>query len=403
MRINQILTEEQQRELDEGPLDAIGSVAKGVGKVAGKVAGGIAKGVGAVAGAYGGIKKAFGAGKQASTDYIGNVGQGTNVDVGDQDPAAAAAPAAAAPAAAAPAAAAPAGGGGAASAVPPTGGTTAPTTQQINQQGPKGTAQAKPQTGVAAQALQKTAQGLAGASTEKAGQTMYAQVKANIDKLDKKGKQRILQLLQKSVAAPDPAAAGGAAPAAGAGAMGAMAGQLAKAGAAAPANTMANAPVSKTNKAKPGNPNAAPTGNYDPDTGQPISDKGKADVADMAAYKASPKGKEMSAWNDAVDAAEAAGQKPPTLAQFKSSQTAQAPAGEAPAKKTRAASRVPKKAAPSQAEIDADREARIGTTSDSIIRTGNSLAETFEAKMKIHKARLVAEGLQSGAISIFKK
>jgi len=38
--------------------------------------------------------------------------------------------------------------------------------------------------------------------------------------------------------------------------MGAMAGQLAK-GAAAP-NTMANAPVSKTNTAKPGNPNAAP-------------------------------------------------------------------------------------------------------------------------------------------------
>jgi len=42
---------------------------------------------------------------------------------------------------------------------------------------------------------------------------------------------------------------------AGAGAMGAMAGQLAKGGAAGP-NTMANAPVSKTNKAKPGNPNA---------------------------------------------------------------------------------------------------------------------------------------------------
>jgi hypothetical protein len=39
--------------------------------------------------------------------------------------------------------------------------------------------------------------------------------------------------------------------------MGAMAGQLAKGGAAAP-NTMANAPVSKTNTAKPGNPNAAP-------------------------------------------------------------------------------------------------------------------------------------------------
>ena len=45
---------------------------------------------------------------------------------------------------------------------------------------------------------------------------------------------------------------------AGAGAFGNMAGQLAKGGAAQP-NTMANAPVSKTNTAKPGNPNATPT------------------------------------------------------------------------------------------------------------------------------------------------
>jgi hypothetical protein len=34
------------------------------------------------------------------------------------------------------------------------------------------------------------------------GPTVYAQVKANIDKLDKKGKQRIMQLLQKSLGAP---------------------------------------------------------------------------------------------------------------------------------------------------------------------------------------------------------
>jgi hypothetical protein len=387
MRINQILTEQEQRELEEGPLDAIGSVAKGVGKVAGKVAGGIAKGVGAVAGAYGGIKKAFGAGKQAATDYIGNVGTGTNVDVGDEDPAAAPAAAPAAPAAA------PSGGGGAAPAVPPTGGATPPTTQQINQQGPKGTAPAKAQTGVAAQALQKTAQGLAGASTEKAGQTMYAQVKANIDKLDKKGKQRILQLLQKSVAAPEPAA--GAAPG-GAGAMGAMAKQL---GGAAQPNTMANAPVSKTNTAKPGNPNAAPSGNFDPNTGKPISAAGQAQVKSAADFAASPQGKAIDAKQAAWDAEDKAAAAAP----------AAAPAATAPmevpgtGKRTRGASRVPKKAAPSQAEIDADREARMGPTSDSIIRTGNRLAETFQAKMKIHKARLVAEGLQSGAISIFKK
>jgi hypothetical protein len=52
---------------------------------------------------------------------------------------------------------------------------------------------------------------------------MYAQVKANVDKLDKKGKQRLLQLLQKSLAAPAtkpaaaPAAAAPAAAAAGPG------------------------------------------------------------------------------------------------------------------------------------------------------------------------------------------
>jgi hypothetical protein len=54
-----------------------------------------------------------------------------------------------------------------------------PTTQQINKAGSTKTPQ-----------------------TQQGGQTMYAQVKANIDKLDKKGKQRIMQLLQKNLGAP---------------------------------------------------------------------------------------------------------------------------------------------------------------------------------------------------------
>jgi hypothetical protein len=195
-------------------------------------------------------------------------------------------------------------------------------------------------------------------TTDKAGQTVYAQVKANVDKLDKKGKQRILQLLQKSMAVPDPKAA--AAP--GAGVMGAMAKQL---GGAAKSNTMANAPVSKTNTAKPGNPNAAAAPASAP--AEPAAAAAPAAAAPAAAPATNPM------------------EVPGT------------------GKRTRGASRVPKKVAPSQAEIDADREARMGPTSDSIIRTGNRLAETFQAKMKIHKARLVAEGLQSGAISIFKK
>jgi hypothetical protein len=71
--------------------------------------------------------------------------------------------------------------------------------------------------GAAKIAADKTAAATAGQDQAAAGQTMYAQVKANIDKLDKKGKQRILQLLQKSMAAPaaapaKPAAAPAAAP-----------------------------------------------------------------------------------------------------------------------------------------------------------------------------------------------
>jgi hypothetical protein len=53
------------------------------------------------------------------------------------------------------------------------------------------------------------------ATAEKAGQTLYAQIKSQINNLDKKGKQRILQLLTKSLqqsaapktAAPAPATA----------------------------------------------------------------------------------------------------------------------------------------------------------------------------------------------------
>jgi len=240
MKINEILIESKE-QLEEGPiLNKIGSaIGKGVGT--------LAKGVGAVAGGIAGVGSAVKKGFQAGKGVVGAAGDG------------AAAPAAGGGGAAAPAApAAPA-----ASGAPPS-------AQDINAQGPAGTAPAKAQTGAAGAALAKTTAAVDQQTTDKAGQTVYAQVKANIDKLDKKGKQRILQLLQKSVTAPAakpaaaaaapaaaaPAAAEPAADPAGAGAMGQMAGQLAKGGAAP--NTMANAPVSKTNTAKPGNPNAAP-------------------------------------------------------------------------------------------------------------------------------------------------
>jgi hypothetical protein len=241
MRINELLTESQLEQLEEGPiLNKIGSaVGKGVGTVA--------KGVGAVAGGVAGVgsavKKGFTAGKQtvagAGDDpvaapsgtpapkqgimgkigsAIGNFKAGYNQTTG-------------APTAA------------------PSG--AAPSAQSINQQGPAGTAPAVAQTGAAGAALAKTTAAVANQTTAKAGQTVYAQVKANIDKLDKKGKQRILQLLQKSIAVPDPKPAAGVAPAA-------TTPPAADPAATAPANTMANVPVSATNTAAADNPNQPP-------------------------------------------------------------------------------------------------------------------------------------------------
>ncbi len=244
MKITEILVENNQ--LDEGPI--LNKIGAGIGKVAGTVA----KGVGAVAGGVAGlgsdVKKGFQAGKAtvagAGDEPAADAGAAPadNTATAGTTPTAKAAPktktttaagsgAASAPATSAPASnTTPAASGGAASAPAASG---APASEPA----------------------------------PAAGGTAYAQVKANIDKLDKKGKQRILATLQKEVGAAPAAkpaapaakpAAGGAEAPADSGAMANMAGQLAKAGASAKPNTMANTPTSKTNKAKPGNPNAAP-------------------------------------------------------------------------------------------------------------------------------------------------
>jgi hypothetical protein len=185
---------------------------------------------------------------------------------------------------------------------------------------------------------------------------MYAQVKANIDKLDKKGKQRILQLLQKSIQqSPAGAAPAGAAPAApsvdaaadqgekgaAGGAMGAMAQQL---GAAKPAaNTMANAPVSKTNVAKPGNPNAAPV--VEPTAAPAATTTKKTGGRVKGQLSQDPRAVKRREAN----AAKQQGNEPKKQA--------------APAQ--------------TQAEIDADRERIMGVTSDSIVRRQPMMAESF--------------------------
>jgi hypothetical protein len=237
MKINEILVESQ---LQEGPmLDKFG-------KAVGGVASGVAKGVGAVAGGIAGMgsafKKGFSAGKTTvagddeapkKPSMIGDLAKGlgkdaykgaTGYDLPGQDKASlkkkAAAPTAsgtAAPAAA-PAqqpAAAP--------------GTAAPAA--------KAAPTAKPAAGSTPAAAPTAAP--AAAPNPKAD-TAYAQAQKAVASLAPKQKSQLIKMLQSDPKVAAAAKAPAAAPA------------------AAPAGKMANAPVSKTNTAKPGNPNATP-------------------------------------------------------------------------------------------------------------------------------------------------
>ena len=340
MKISEILVESQQ--VDEGPL--LNKIGSGIGKVAGTVA----KGIGAVAGGVVGAGKALAKGYQAGKTTVGGAGDDIEADPAT-DGTAGGATATTPTAKTKPVA------GGA----PVGGSTTQPGAGAVNKSGPAGTAPAKTLAGQAKVAADKTAAATAGQDPSAAGQTMYAQVKANIDKLDKKGKQRILQLLQKSVAAPEqkPAAAGGApakpAADAGAGAMGAMAGQLAKGGAAEP-NTMANAPVSKTNTAKPGNPNAAPAATQTAPEPAPAAEPTAAPVTTPVKQRTGGRVKGQLS------------QDPRAVKRR-----------EANAAKQQATEPKKKPAAPDQATIDAERERIMGPTSDSIIRTRPMMAEGF--------------------------
>jgi hypothetical protein len=166
MRITEILVESQQ--VDEGPL------LNKIGTAIGKGAGALAKGVGAVAGGIAGAGKAIKKGYQAGKDIVGQAGD---------EPAAA-----------------PAAGTAPASAATPAAGASAAPTQSSGP-GLSGTTSA-----TAAPAAAPTAAPAASAAPA-ANPSLYAQVKANVDKLDKKGKQRILNVLQKSLGVTAPAAA----------------------------------------------------------------------------------------------------------------------------------------------------------------------------------------------------
>ena len=368
MRITEILTESQLQQLDEGPrLNKFGAAV-------GNIAGGVAKSVGAVAGGVAGMGSAF---KKGFDRSKGIVSQGGDYEAPPDAPAkAGAAPAAggvAAPQpqdridptmdepATEPAASTPVT-GRSDWVQPKPSTTTPPSAQDINAQGPQGSAPAKPQTGDAGKALARSTAVVdktQAQNQEKANQTVYAQVKANVDKLDKKGKQRILQMLQKSMSMPAPAApkAKAAAPKAGAGAFGNMAAQL---GGEKP-NTMANAPVSKTNVAKPGNPNAAAP-------------------AAAAAAPAAPA------------AAPARGGKV-------AGQVSQTPGAVAKRGKRAAA----KSASSTGNRVMGNMVNQLSQQNASKINYGNALSEALAQRVEAHKQKMFETGLAQGTISVFKK
>jgi hypothetical protein len=203
MRINEILVEST---LEEGPI--LNKIGSGIGKAAGTVAKGVGAVAGGIAGIPGAVKKGFQAGKST-------VAGGGDTDAGGQ--AAPAAPGGTAPAAgtqAAPAAKQP----GLLQKIGQAAGDFKKGFQQGSGQPAEPAAQAPAAQATAAQAPAPTANTQAPAQAPAAGAqqpaaptgTAYAQVKAGVDKLDKKGKQRILQALQKEVGTPAAKPAAGA-------------------------------------------------------------------------------------------------------------------------------------------------------------------------------------------------
>jgi len=381
MRINEILTESQLQQLEEGPM--LNAFGRGIGKFAG----GVAKGIGAVAGGVVGAGKALKKGYQTGKAIVGddpdpNAGAPGYTAPADQtapvaDPKVAPTPVADPKVAPAPA--------------PTPSTTTPPSADEINAQGPEGSAPAKTQTGDAGKALAKSTAVVdktQAQSQERANQTVYAQVKANIDKLDKKGKQRILQLLQKSVAAPAPKPAAPKAPAGGAptaadpagGAPTAADPAAPTAAAAADPGAAAFGNMAKTlsqepTKAAPSKPAAAPTA-ADP-------------AAPTAADPAAAAGGKLTPAQQAAKVAELKGKR----AAGKTTGT------------TGSGFKQYTKDASSQRIVGANKDGspKIQQIKASKINYGNALSEALAQRVEMHKQKMFETGLARGTVSVFRK
>ena len=367
--------------MDEGPI----------GRGIGKLVGGAARGIGAIAGGVVGAGTALKKGYQSGKAVVGddpdpNAGKPGYTPPAEA-PVAAPAPAAVADPKAAPAPAptavadpkaapAPVADPNAAPAPAPT---TPPTAKDINAAGPEGSAPAKDQTGAAGAALAKTDAVTDKQTSTKAGETVYAQVKANIDKLDAKGKGRILQLVKQSLAAPAPGAdprdlnKDGKVDAT----EKSMARNKAKLGAAPPAAAAAADPGAAAFG------NMAKTLTQEPTTG-------------AASTAAAPTSEPAATATPTPDTA-AKGQ---TLTP---QQQASQAALKAKLKGTKAAG---KSVAASTTDgfgkaVAAAKEKGIATASK--INYGNALSEALAQRVEMHKQKMFETELSKGTISVFRK
>jgi hypothetical protein len=260
--------------------------------------------------------------------------------------------------------------------------TTPPSAAEINAQGPKGTAPAKAQTGDAGKALAKSTAVVdkqQAVSQQKANQTVYAQIKANVDKLDKKGKQQILQLLQKSMAAP--AAAPGApkpgatAPSgAGAGAFANMAKTLSQE--PTKAATPAADPAAAAGAGAFGN--MANTLSQEPTAAAPTA--AATPAADPAATTPAAKSQTLTPQQQAAQAA--------TKARLQGTKAA----GKSVAASTTGGFKT---------GVAAARAKGIATASKT--NYGNALSEDLARRVEFQKQKMFETGLAQGTISIFRK
>jgi hypothetical protein len=251
---------------------------------------------------------------------------------------------------------------------------------------------------------------------EVTGAPLSAKAKAEYEKFSPEEKAKIQQAVEKEKASAAPArtapAAGTVAPAASTTAPAKKAGggfidQFKKgfaqgrsepaaptADPAAPAAATATAPVAEP-VAEP-----APVANPKADA------QSKVGVGQINKIIPTLRTRDLMSLKKNLDAVIATKQKTPAdpAAQPADTSTAAAPVDQAtPPETTAKKGRKKKAVAPTQAEIDADRERNIGMASDSVIRTGASLSETLARKVQEQKQRMFETALMSGTQSVFKK